>query len=154
MLETFFAFSEEMQRGKMPLPTRKGRFAPVSLDDTCHGVVRTILKHMRSEQRGNTHTLELTGNRTVDGHKIAEEASEKLDTQIRVEDISLERTKEILRRNMKKSHEAVIEMIVEVFELIREDKFDKQTDDLQKILGSEPTSVADFFEKNQREFKP
>src|SRR5690242_9481363 len=94
------------------------------------------------------------GRNNMDGQKIAEEASQRLDMRIQVEEVSLDRIKEILRRNMKKSHEAVIELIVEIFELISEGKMDKQTDDLKKLLGTDPMSVADFFEKNQREFKP
>jgi len=154
ILETFFAFSEEMQRGKLPFPGHHGKFAPVSIDDTCHGIIRAMMKKMESEEHGKVHTVELTGRQLVDGRTIAEKASERLNMRIQLEEVSMERIEEILRRHMKRSHEAVIEMIVEMLELIREGKLEKRTDDLQKLLGSEPTSVDEFFEKNQREFKP
>jgi len=154
MLETLFAFSEEMQRGKFPFPGQHGRFAPVSMDDTSHGILRAMMKKLDSQESGKVHTVELTGRQMVDGRTIAEKASERLNMRIQLEETSMDRIKEILRRNMKKSHDSVIEMIVEMLEMICEGKLEKKTDDLQKLLGSEPMSVDEFFEKNQREFKP
>jgi len=152
-LERLFAFSEEMRRGKLPLPTRQGRFAPVSLDDSCHGLLRAIMKKMSGEQHGKVHVVEFTGRRMVDARTLAEEASKRLNMRVSLEDVSLERTEEIMRRHMKKTSQSVIDMMIEVFELIREGHYEKQTDDLEKMLGTEPMSVGDFFEKNEREFK-
>jgi len=155
MLETFFGYSEQLQQGKLPLPTKNGRFAPVSYDDICQAALNAMLKHMEEsdDRRGQVETLEFTGNHLMAGQEIARKASEALDTRVELEDISMDRARELLSRNKDMGRNEV-ELVIEMFEMIREGHFERMTDDLKKLLREEPTSVEQFFQKNAHEFKP
>jgi len=152
-LDTFFCMSHELQHGRLPFPTKDGKFAPVAADDIYHGVMKGMMEKMESQR--HVKMYELTGPCSVKGSEIAEKACEALHTHIKFEHVSMDKMREILRRSHhKKMHEAEIEVVLEMLEMIREGHLDKTTDDLKKLLDRKPMDVQEFFEKNEHEFRP
>jgi uncharacterized protein YbjT (DUF2867 family) len=153
MMETMYALSDKIKDGCLPLAVKHGKFAPVSLNDCCHGITKAVMESMKGEdEKEHMKTCNLTGPKLVDGCELAKMASEALDTKIKFEDISMDKMKELLKHHHK-LHDMEIQMILEMCEMIREDKFEVKSDTLEKLLNEKPMTPQEFFEHHEKEFK-
>jgi len=154
LMDVFFGMTQEFHKGKLPLPTKDKKCAPISIDDVCQGIAKQLVEIAKGEHGERAKVWELTGTKAVDAREIAKMASQGLQSKIEYHEVSPDQIRDILRHGQHFTPD-LAETYVEIFELISNGHMNKVTDDLKKLLGGkEPTSVEKFFEQNQNEFRP
>lgn len=152
--QLMFLLSHRIQdRGQLPLPTARGKFAPVSLKD-CAMATAKLLSNAGESGGGNKHCYQFTGKRLVTGQKLVEHANRVLEAEIDYQDVNMDEFRQILKQEAEELNEFALECIVEKMQLIKENKLAVRTDDLEKIMGRKPMDLETFFRENARDFKP
>jgi len=151
--QMLFLLSRYIQdRGILPLPTERGKFAPVSLRDCGHATADILASS--NDMSGHKHkTYRFTGNQLLNGRKLVEHANRVLQAEIEYEDIKLEDFRNLLKENHE-LNEFQVECIIEMMELIKEGKYNIRSQDLDKILGRQPMDIEKFFRDNADSFRP
>jgi uncharacterized protein YbjT (DUF2867 family) len=149
--QMLFLLSRYIQdRGILPLPTGRGKFAPVSLRDCGHATAEILCSDMNQHKH---QTYQFTGTQLLTGRKLVEHANRVLQAEIEYEDISLDEFRNLLKEN-KEVNEKEVECIVEMMKLVKEGKYNTRTNDLNKIMGREPMDIERFFRDNASSFRP
>ncbi|RKP34084.1 hypothetical protein BJ085DRAFT_35332, partial [Dimargaris cristalligena] len=81
------------------------------------------------------------------------EASSALDTKFEFKRISMDELKHCLKEHGYLREEEIA-CAVEIFEHINKGHMDEVTKDLEKMLGHNPTTVKQFFQHYEKDFKP
>jgi len=151
--QKLFMLSHVIQdRGILPLPTARGKFAPVNLRDCGYATAKMLCK-AESQNHHKHQTYCFTGAHLMTGRKLVEHANRVLQAEIEFQDIELEEFGKFLREQGE-LNEFEIETILECMCLIRENKLAMRTEDLKKLLEREPTDIETFFKNNADSFRP
>ncbi|MCZ7462159.1 NmrA family NAD(P)-binding protein [Streptomyces sp. WMMC940] len=127
------------ESGTIALPFGAGRTSPVAVADVAR-VVSTVL---RDPAPHIGHVYELTGPRTVDMHEMAEEFSRALGRSVTYVDLPLDRWRaEVLAEVGLPPHTE--QHIATMARLHRENRYDRASDDVERVTGVAARSVEEF----------
>ncbi|MET7318883.1 MULTISPECIES: NmrA family NAD(P)-binding protein [Streptomyces] len=138
-LFTSLAAQSIKANGTIALPFGTGRTSPVAVDDVAR-VAATVLCDPAPHIG---HIYELTGPRTVDMTELAQEFSRALGREVTYVDVPPERWRtENLASVGLPPH--VEEHIVTMARLHRENRYDRTSDDVQRVTGVPAQSIEAF----------
>lgn len=138
-LFTSLAAQSIKANGTIALPFGTGRTSPVTVDDVAR-VAATVLCDPAPHIG---HIYELTGPRTVDMTELAQEFSRALGREVTYVDVPPERWRtENLASVGLPPH--VEEHIVTMARLHRENRYDRTSDDVQRVTGVPAQSIEAF----------
>ncbi|MFD7446908.1 NAD(P)H-binding protein [Streptomyces sp. NPDC059909] len=127
------------ENGTIALPFGTGRTSPVAVDDVAR-VVSTVLRDP-APHVGNVY--ELTGPRTVDMTEMAEEFSRALGRPVSYVDVPLDQWRaEVLAKVGLPPHTE--QHIATMARLHRENRYDRATDDVERVTGVPAQSIEAF----------
>src|SRR3954470_2195712 len=138
-LFTTLAARSIRDNGTIALPFGSGRTSPVAVDDVAR-VVATVLRDP-APHIGDVY--ELTGPRTVDMNEMAEEFSRALGRPVSYVDVPLDQWRaEVLARVGLPPHAE--QHIATMARLHRENRYDRASDDVERVTGVPARSVEAF----------
>jgi len=141
-MDNYLKSRSYITRGKLPLPTGQGKFAPIALSDVGEIVARIV------KSRDHHYRIyELTGSIAMSGTEQASVFSSVLKRNITFIPVSIAKFKnELIKAGFQ---EWQINGFVEIYQLISEGKFDTTSTDAQFILGTPPRSLAQWIAENK-----
>lgn len=126
-------------KGTIELPFGAGRTSPVAVDD----VARVIATVLRDPAPHVGRVYELTGPRTVDMTEMAEAFSQALGRPVSYVDVPLDRWREeVLSTIGLPPH--VEEHIVTMCRLHQQNRYDRASDDVERLTGIPARTIEDF----------
>jgi uncharacterized protein YbjT (DUF2867 family) len=138
-LFTTLAARSIRERGTLELPFGAGRTSPVAAADVAR-VVATILRDP-GEHAGKVY--ELTGPRTLDLTGVAAGFSAALGRAVSYVDVPLDVWRaEVLAKAGLPPHTE--QHIATMAKLHRENRYDRSTDDVERVTGERPQTVEQF----------
>jgi len=138
-LFTTLAARSIRENGTIALPFGTGRTSPVAVDD----VARVVATVLRDPAPHIGHVYELTGPRTVDMTEMAEEFSRALGRPVSYVDVPLEWWRaEVLAKVGLPPHTE--EHIATMARLHRENRYDRASDDVERVTGVPPQTIEAF----------
>jgi uncharacterized protein YbjT (DUF2867 family) len=145
-LFTTLAARSIRESGTLALPFGTGRTSPVAVDD----VARVVATVLRDPAPHVGHIYELTGPRTVDMVGVAEEFSRALGRSVTYVDVPLDRWwSEVLAKAGLPPHTE--QHIATMAQLHRENRYDRATDDVERLTGM-PAQTVEAFVAARRGF--
>jgi uncharacterized protein YbjT (DUF2867 family) len=145
-LFTTLAARSIRERGTLALPFGTGRTSPVAVDD----VARVVATVLRDPAPHVGHVYELTGPRPLDMVGVAEEFSRALGRPVSYVDVPLDRWRaEVLAKAGLPPHTE--EHIATMARLHRENRYDRATDDVERLTGV-PAQTVEAFVAARRDF--
>jgi uncharacterized protein YbjT (DUF2867 family) len=145
-LFTTLAAQTIKERGTIELPFGSGRTSPIATRDVAR-VVATLLCDPAAHVG---RVYELTGPRTLDMAGVAEEFSRGLGRSVTYVDVAPERwLAEVLAAANLPPH--VEQHIATMARLHRENRYDRATDDVERVTGA-PSETVEAFVAARRQF--
>jgi uncharacterized protein YbjT (DUF2867 family) len=126
------------ERGVLALPFGDGRTSPIAAADVAH-VVATLL---REPQGRLGHVYELTGPEVLDVAGLAEQFSRALGRSIGAEDLTGDKLEQTLAAVGLPEH--VAQHISTMARLHRGDRYNRATDDVERITGRPAQTVEQY----------
>jgi uncharacterized protein YbjT (DUF2867 family) len=146
-LFTLLAKRSVCERGVLPLPFGTGRTSPIAGSDVARVITAVLLKP--GDRIGDVY--ELTGPQVLDIHGIAEQYSRALNRPVTAEDTPYDDwNRRYLRSSGLPDH--VQQHIATMARLHREDRYNRASDDVEKLIGQPASTVADYIAANPRRF--
>ena len=144
----FLAWAAESiaRDGAIRLPFGKGKTSPVDTQDVAE-VIATILENPTGHI-GKTY--ELTGRQSLDMNALAAEYAAALYRPVQYVDVPFEPWQDELRRRDLPEH--VFHHLVTMAKLHAANRYDRLTDDVEKITGNPATSAGDFVARHAELF--
>jgi uncharacterized protein YbjT (DUF2867 family) len=137
-LFTVLGAASVRERGVLALPFGDGRTSPIAAVDVAQ-VVATLLR----EPEGRPgHVYELTGPQVLDVAGLAEQYGRALGRAIGGEDVPDDRLRELLAGVRLPDH--VAQHISTMARLHREDRYNRATDDVERIIGRPAQTVEEY----------
>ena len=130
-------------RGVLALPFGTGRTSPIAAADVA-AVVAAILRDP-ADRIGAVY--ELTGPEALDIDGLAEQYAEALGRRITAEDLSLDDGRRLIESVGLPEH--VAQHIATMARLHREDRYNRSTDDVARILGRPAQTVAQYVTQHR-----
>jgi NAD(P)H dehydrogenase (quinone) len=131
------------------LPFGAGRTSPIAAQDVAE-VIATIL----DKPSGHIgHVYELTGPKSQDMTGVAMEYSATLGRRIRYVDVPLDQWRDLELRKLNLP-EHVFEHILTMARLHAENRYDRITHDIERIIGRPATSIRNYVAKHEDMFAP
>ncbi len=138
-LFTTLAARSIRESGTIALPFGTGRTSPVAFEDVAR-VIATVLRNPASHVG---HVYELTGPRTQDMVGVAEEYSRALGRSVTYVDVPLDQwLTEVLAQAGLPEHTE--QHIATVARLHRENRYDRATDDVERLTGVAAQTIEEF----------
>jgi uncharacterized protein YbjT (DUF2867 family) len=138
-LLTMLAAQSVKEHGALVLPFGSGRTSPVAAAD----VARVVAAVLRDPIRRIGDVYELTGPEVLDMAGIAEEYSRALGRQVTAQDMSLDDwQRQILDPIGLPPH--VAQHIATMARLHREGRYNRSTDNVEKITGTPAQSLEQY----------
>ncbi|KAI9472578.1 hypothetical protein LPJ78_004579 [Coemansia sp. RSA 989] len=132
---------------KICLPAKgNARFAPLTVRDGARA-----LCHMLIDPKFPAGLYELTGHELTDFDGVAHDAASILDSEISFKEVERKEMEDYLRGKLGENN---IRFMGDMLEALNKGLLDKRTDHLKDLLGKQPLSVKEYFEKNAHDFKP
>src|SRR5512135_1044413 len=145
-LFTTLAARSIRESGTLALPFGTGRTSPVAVDD----VARVVASVLRDPTPHVGRVYELTGPRTLDMVGVAEEFSRALGRSVSYVDVPLDRWRaEVLAKAGLPPHTE--QHIATMARLHRENRYDRATDDVERLTGV-PAQTVEAFVAARRDF--
>jgi len=147
-LESLFPLTSASvrERGRIELPFGSGKTSPVAAADVAR-VIATVLADP-GPHLGRIY--ELTGPRSQDMHGVAREFADALNREITYSDISPADWERELKRQKVSEH--LTNHLVTMAELHRAGRYDRMTDNVERVTGRPAMSVREFVALNAHEF--
>jgi uncharacterized protein YbjT (DUF2867 family) len=130
-------------RGVLALPFETGRTSPIAAADVA-AVVAAVL---RDPTRHVGAVYELTGPQVLDADGLAEQYGIALGRPITAENLSADDERRLLDPAGLPAH--VQQHIATMARLHREDRYNRSTDDVERILGRPAQSVAQYVAEHR-----
>jgi len=138
-LFTTLAARSIRESGTLALPFGAGRTSPVAVDD----VARVVATVLRDPAPHVGHVYELTGPRALDMVGVAEEFSRALGRPVSYVDVPPDRWRaEVLAKAGLPPHTE--EHVATMARLHRENRYDRATDDVERLTGVPPQAIEAF----------
>jgi uncharacterized protein YbjT (DUF2867 family) len=134
------------ERGRIELPFGSGKTSPVAAAD----VARVIAAVLTDPGPHLGRIYELTGPRSQDMHGVAREFADALNREVTYADISPADWERELKR--QKAPEYLTNHLVTMGELHRAGRYDRMTDNVERVTGRPAMSVREFVSLNAPEF--
>lgn len=167
----FFADAVKEQR-KWMLPTGQANFAPVSNKRDLACCMGHIVKEQRMDQKYAGQTFTLTNSEKVNGERLAQMTGSAFNEEIGFQNISIDECRKILdryvgggerhkrededdqqqgRRQLRRRllNRAERDMLLSVFKMVANNKYDFTTEDVKKITGKDPMTIEDYLRKRE-----
>jgi len=147
-LESFFPLAAlgVSRRSRIELPFGRGKTNPVAVAD----VARVVAMVLADPEPHLGRIYELTGPQSQDMHGVARDFSDALNRDVTYVDTAPEDWKRGLQKAGLPEH--LTQHIVTMGELHRAGRYDRLTDDVNRITGQSPMSVRDFVSLHADEF--
>jgi uncharacterized protein YbjT (DUF2867 family) len=143
-----FAASGIRRNDELALPMGKGRTSPISAQD----VARVVAAILQDPQPHVGRIYNLTGPDNADLAFYAGEYTEALARRIAYRDVDPAAWREqLVQWNIPKH---LLEHVAAMAQLNREGRYDRLTDDVERITGSAPISLREFVLRHREEFMP
>jgi NAD(P)H dehydrogenase (quinone) len=147
-METFvrlFGLAASLEEGEIRLPFGSGRTSPVAARDVAEVVAAILADPDAGRHRGRTY--ELTGPRSRDLTAMAAEFAEALGRPVTYHDVPYERwvERELTGRGLP---EHVFQHLTTMARLHADNRYDRRTDDVEKVIGRKATGVPEFVRDN------
>jgi uncharacterized protein YbjT (DUF2867 family) len=147
-LESLFPLTSASvgERGRIELPFGSGKTSPIAAADVAR-VIATVLADP-GPHLGRIY--ELTGPRSQDMHGVAREFADALNREVTYCDINpADWERELKRQNVS---EHLTNHLVTMGGLHRAGRYDRMTDDVERVTGRPAMSVREFVALNADEF--
>ena len=131
------------ERGVLALPFGTGRTSPIAAADVA-AVVAAVL---RDPTRHVGAVYELTGPQVLDADGLAEQYGIALGRPVTAENLSADDERRLLDSVGLPTH--VQQHIATMARLHREDRYNRSTDDVERILGRPAQSVAQYVAEHR-----
>jgi uncharacterized protein YbjT (DUF2867 family) len=143
-----FATTSVKRFNELALPMGVGRTSPISSRD----VARVVAEILRAPEPHIGRIYNLTGPHNVDLHAHAREFSQALGREISYRDVDPQAWREQLQQWKVPSH--LLEHVTAMAALNRDGRYDRMTDDVQRITGQAPLSLREFVGAHAGDFAP
>ncbi len=130
------------------LPFGSGKTSPIAAAD----VARCVTTVLADPAPHIGKLYELTGPISASLAEIAEEYSRALGRKISYVDVAVEPWVQQLQQLGLSAH--LTKHLVTMAALHRQNRYDRHTDDVEKLTGSPPMSIADFVRMHAAAFEP
>jgi uncharacterized protein YbjT (DUF2867 family) len=137
-LFTVLGASSIRDRSVLALPFGDGRTSPIAADD----VARVVVALLRDPAPTLGTVYELTGPQVLDLAGLAEQFGRALGRPIVPEDLPTDRLLSLLSGSGLSEH--VVQHISTMARLHREDRYDRATDDVERITGHPAQTVEQY----------
>ncbi len=137
-LFTTMAAQSIRENGTIALPFGNGRTSPVAVDD----VARVVATVLRDPAPHIGHVYELTGPQSVNMAEVAAAFSRALGRPVSYVDVPLDRWQAGLSRMALPQH--VEQHVATMAQLHRDNRYDRQTDGVERVTGVPPESIEAF----------
>lgn len=141
-----FAVRGVREGGELRLPFAGGKTSPIAAHDVARVV--TVLLADPSPHIGRVY--ELTGPRSEDMQGVAAQYSRALGRDIRYVDVPPEPWEAELRANAASPHLAA--HLCAMALLHRQNRYDRLTDDVERLTGTPPMSIEEFVRRNAQAY--
>ena len=143
-----FAFDSIQNTDELQLPLGNGKTSPIAALD----VARVMAEILLSPQNHIGRIYALTGPKSEDLNSVAEEYSKGLGRTVKYRPLSWE---EWADRYLKNSGfaEHLSHHLATMALLHRENRYDRRTDDVEKITGKKPMAIQEWVQAHAREFE-
>ncbi|KAI9223856.1 hypothetical protein BC828DRAFT_207855 [Blastocladiella britannica] len=151
--QEFFGLANVIQnRGIFPLTSSSAKMAPLNAKDLGRAAAHVLIEHTTFSKL-NKQMLILTGPKLYDAREMVQIANSELKAKIEFKEVSVDEMHRILTKDedMDKMERV---LTAGNFALFKEMKLDQTTDELKKLLGSEPADLKTFFRENGDSFRP
>jgi uncharacterized protein YbjT (DUF2867 family) len=146
-LLTMLAAASIRDRGVLVLPFGTGKTSPIAAAD----VARAVAAILRDPDGRIGKVYELTGPEALDGKGIAEQYGRALGRPVTAQDIALEDWREqVLDPIGLPAH--VAQHIATMARLHREGRYNRSTDDVAQITGTEAQTVEHYVAEHRDVF--
>jgi uncharacterized protein YbjT (DUF2867 family) len=144
---TLFAVPQLRERNVLALPFGSGRTSPIAATDVARAVSTVLMAP--AEHIG--HVYELTGPESLDVDGLAAQYSRGLHRPITGNDIPHDTwVEEVL--NPLGLPEHLLQHLVTMAQLHRAGRYDRATDDVEKLTGRKPLTVERYISENPQLF--
>jgi len=171
--QVFLLWSHFIQeKGKFPLSVEpKNKWAPIDIHDVGRVIHHLLSTHEKLGQSDKKKTIVITGPELLKAEEIVERFDKGADFKVKFETVSREELKKYLETLKHKGllppkpddHEyypryyliddGLIELILELFDTVREGKAEQHTDEVKKITGKDPVYIEKWFKDNATYFR-
>jgi len=175
-MQTFLVYTRQVQQsGELPVATGEGKFAPIDLKDMARFVACLLSgKHRRdgddededdnavAGNMGMPYTLPdehhgkcycLTGPEALTGEQIVQRASQAIGAQLKSRQVDRRETEKIIRESGQMK-EKEMHLLLDMYEMVKQNKYNEVTRDFEKVVGKKPRKVEEFFSEHSKDFKP
>ncbi|MDT5012616.1 MAG: hypothetical protein QOH57_4233 [Mycobacterium sp.] len=146
-LFTMLARRSVAERGVLPLPFGTGRTSPIAAADVARVIAAVLLDP--ADRIGDAY--ELTGPQILDIDGIAEQYSRALNRPVTAEDTPYDDwTRQYLRTSGLPDH--VQQHIATMARLHRDDRYNRRSDDVERLTGVPARTVEQYVAAHPRSF--
>ncbi|KAJ3358829.1 hypothetical protein GGF32_009925 [Allomyces javanicus] len=159
-MQSMFALSEIIQnKGVMPLNFGNGEVAPVNLKDAMMGLAKVAHESVMHGHPGKAATAHhgqlytLTGTQLLTAAQLASTATHVLEAPVTYRGIDDHEMRRILEASSG-LHRYDVEEFLTAAKCIRMGKMAIRTQDLERLLQRQPSTIDRFWQENKTMFKP
>ena len=146
-LLTFLNAESVRERHVLTLPFGRGRTSPIAASD----VARVVTELLLHPQRHRSHVYELTGPEVLDIDGLAQSYSRALQYPVTAQDMALEQWRQdVLAGAGLPPH--VEQHIATMARLHRDGRYDRLTDDVERVTGQPAMTVESYIAQNPQRF--
>jgi uncharacterized protein YbjT (DUF2867 family) len=148
------------ETGMLMLPTGQGKCPYISMMDVSLAVVELIHNPKQMEKSSRIYTL--TGPEPLGGQHLAERISNSArfqsrggeEGQIQFKNVNPIYAERYLRTEFSEKSSALVHMYLANFEVIKNSKLEKGTEDFKKITGGQPKKIDVMIKNFAQLFQP
>lgn len=146
-LLTFLNAESVRERHVLVLPFGRSRTSPIAASD----VARVVTELLLHPQRHRSHVYELTGPEVLDIDGLAQSYSRALQYPVTAQDIALDQWRQdVLAGAGLPPH--VEQHIATMARLHRDGRYDRLTDDVERVTGQPAMTVESYIAQNPQRF--
>lgn len=143
-----FAAAAIRRSGELALPMGRGKTSPISSFD----VARVVSAILADPQPHIGRIYNLTGKQSEDLDFYATEYAHALGRPVRYRDIDPQAWREQLLKFEIPVH--LVDHVTAMAQLNRDNRYDRLTDDVERLTGEPPMRLRDFVTRNAKSFTP
>ncbi|KAI9137989.1 hypothetical protein BKA69DRAFT_1094312 [Paraphysoderma sedebokerense] len=152
--QNLLLYAKQMrEKAIIPIPAGRGAFTPIDLHDVAY-CLEKICHTIDQSHHGQTYTI--MGPENVDGPGLAELATKATGVNYDYLDIKPDQAENLLKsvKDEFQLDEAEMDVLLEMYDLIRDKKLEYFTDDLRRIFGNNGSGIEKFLDTNRELLVP